>query len=51
MGLRDCQFGQFETLNAQYFSRYLGLSGNLIRLRNCFKLVDARISVYLIIRY
>ena len=33
-GFKDCNFGQFETINARYF-----VSGELIRLRNRSKLL------------
>ena len=36
MGFKDCHFGQFATSNARYI-----LSGDLIRLRNCSKLVES----------
>ena len=38
-GSKDCHFGQFGTNNARYNSRYLRVSGELIHLRNRFKLV------------
>ena len=39
MGCKDCQFGQFGTINALYISRYKRVSGDLIRLRSRSKLV------------
>ena len=39
-GFKDCLFGQFATVNAQYNSRYQRVSGNLIRLRNFSELVE-----------
>ena len=40
-GFKDCHFDQFGTINAQYNSRYLRVSGDLIRLINRSKLVEA----------
>ena len=37
---KDCHFGQFGTINARYNSQYQRVSGDLIRLRNCSKLVE-----------
>ena len=37
---KDCHFDQFGTINARYNSRYQRVSGDLIRLRNCFKLIE-----------
>ena len=39
MGFKDCHFGQFGTIISRYISRYQRVSGDLIRLRNCSKLV------------
>ena len=36
---KEWHFGQIGTINARYFSSYYRSSGDLIRLRNCSKLV------------
>ena len=37
---KDCNFGQFGTINARYISRYKRVSGELNRLRSRSKLVE-----------
>ena len=40
MGFQGCHFGQFGTINSRYFSRYLRVSGGLIRRRNLSNWVE-----------
>ena len=47
MGFKDAILGKFGTIKARYISRYLRVSGDLIRLRNSSKLVQK--SLYAII--
>ena len=39
-GFKYCYFGQFGTINARCILRYERVSGDLIRHRNCSKLVE-----------
>ena len=48
MGFIYYHFGHFGTIYAQLISRFLRVSGNLIRLRNCSKLVKGSLVAMMI---